>query len=274
MKRIGVVVAVSVWFAVSSAAGPLRLDALSQVRAALGGDSAITAVQTIRARGHVLRQSNRDNIELAAALPDRFVRIIRYSRAARSTEYPRRDYDPATGSLRRADTEYQYFGSGDEGGELASGFSRDVGIPTNGRAGGGPRADASSSSLDNGKARFAEFVLPLLAGTSTAYPVTTISESDAIVFTASATRSWRLELDTATHLPARMTWKTPPSPTAAARPGATEAAWSAEFSDFAAAGGLTWPRRILTRLNGNVYEDTRIERYEINVKLSDKTFRK
>src|SRR5687768_15699483 len=67
--------------------GAPRHGALMMLRAALGGDAALAAVQTIRARGTIDRKlptmsrchSSRtceDHFELAVALPDRFVRTV------------------------------------------------------------------------------------------------------------------------------------------------------------------------------------------------------
>jgi hypothetical protein len=47
-----------------------------------------------------------------------------------------------------------------------------------------------------------------------------------------------------------------------------------DYSDFRVVGGLRWPHRLITYRDGHLAEDATVKRYDVNVKLSDKMFRK
>jgi hypothetical protein len=118
----------------------------------------------------------------------------------------------------------------------------------------------------------AEFLLPLIAGTPASYPVVARSEAHAVHFSAIGGREWRLELDPVTHLPANMSWTYPLQPTAPLK--AKPQRVRTEFSDFRVVGGLRWPHRLITYRDGQLAEDATVKRYDVNIKLSDKMFRK
>jgi hypothetical protein len=47
-----------------------------------------------------------------------------------------------------------------------------------------------------------------------------------------------------------------------------------DFSDFRVVGSLRWPHRLVTYRDDYLVEDMTVNRYDVNVKLSDKMFRK
>jgi hypothetical protein len=240
-------------------------DALARLRDALGGETALSAVRTLRVRSTIDRQPHKDNVEVAVSLPDRFVRTLRYLRVP---EFPRASathYDVH-------DLNALNLAGGDGPGMLVSGFNGQIALPEQSRYDFERRPELKAQRLDGAHARFAEFALPLFGNTSPAYPVQATSEGDSITFRGTAGRSWRLTLDPVTHLPARLTWTSPvPLQSGSA---AQPIDWQVYFSDFKPVSGLRWPHRLIKSRNGTVGEDSTIERYEINVKLSDKTFRK
>ena len=246
-------------------------DALTRLREALGGETALSAIRTIRARGTIDRKPDKDNIEIAVVLPDQFLRTVRTFRTSRQPRWTTRDYDMHDISLSRTTAMIvDVYGAGETGIQV-SGFNRTVPVRDPGSY--GPETPGSAERrLESARARFAEFILPLLGNTSSAYSVEATSEGDTITFRASSDRSWRLELDPATHLPSRMTWTTPVPPQA--RAGAVPSRWQVDFSDFKIVEGVRWPHRLIKSRNGTVDEDSTVKRYEINLELSDKTFKK
>jgi hypothetical protein len=239
-------------------------DALTRLREALGGETALSAIRSIRARGTIDRSPDKDNIEIAVVLPDQFLRTVRTFRTSRQPRWTTRDYDMHDISLSRTTAMIvDVYGAGETGIEV-SGFNRMVPLRDPGSY--GPETPGSAERrLESARVRFAEFVLPLLGNTSSAYAVDAISEGNTITFRAPNDRSWRLELDPATHLPSRMTWTTPVPPQA--RAGAVPSRWQVDFSEFQPVGGVRWPRRLIKKLNDAPYEDARIKKYDLNLNL-------
>ena len=266
MKHIAFVVGIGVFAGASFNAAPPQ-EALAQLREALGGEAALGAVRSIRARGTIEAKPHDDHFDLAVALPDRFVAIerrLRWTDASWSTgwadvpgNWPQR-FEPIL------------VGGGESASEFVTGFDGNIPLPI--------RYDAKKNPgdvarwLERPRAKMAEFLLPLIAGTPASYPVFARSEAHAIHFSAAGGREWRLELDPVTHLPANMSWTYPLQPMAP--PTAKPQRVRTEFSDFRVVGGLRWPHRLLTYRDGQLAEDATVKRYEVNVKLSDKMFRK
>ena len=241
-------------------------DALAQLREALGGEAALNAVRTIRARGKIKFKPYDDHFEIAVARPDRFVSIVRMFRmndAAWSTSW---GYSPGSWEPR---LEPILVGADPTPHEQVTGFNGDLLLPSG--IEWSLQDPHLARLLDGRRARMAEFVLPLLAGTSSIYPVVARSESHAVHFSAVGSREWRLELDPETHLPARMIWTYPLLP--GARAGAKPMTVRTEFSDFRIVSGLRWPHRLVTQRDGKPLEDASVQRYEVNVNL-DKMFRR
>jgi len=284
------------------------------LRAALGGDAGLSAVQTIRARGTIDRDVHKTSrcppsrsclahFELAVALPDRFVRTVRSAGGTghgwsidewgnpNSFTWPQRGEVLLTSGGGEGDTRTS-----------VTGFNGETPIPAPTWYEIKEHPEYVAPRLDNAHARLAEFLLPLIGTMPASYPVVARSEAYAITFSAVGGREWRLELDPVTHLPARLAWTyaLPPTP-----PGAgavlvntarmswddvsplPRAAWSRpapapakppamgiDLSDFRVVGGLRWPHRLITYRDGSLVEDMTVTRFDVNDKLSDKVFRK
>ncbi|HUR19522.1 MAG TPA: hypothetical protein VMZ90_01855 [Vicinamibacterales bacterium] len=271
MKRIAfavgpVIIQLGVLLSARTHGAPAKDDALTILRAALGGEVALTAVQTIRARGTIDVEPYDDHFDVALAMPDRFVSILRTFRmndASWSTGWARvpGNWDPRV--------EPVLVGGGENSDEQLAGFVGDVPLF-------GPRAvhvdaDISARWLERTRAKMAEFVLPLLGGTPPAYPVVARSEAYAITFSAVGGREWRLEIDPVTHLPARIIWSYRLPPTAPLT--AKSSRMQVDFSDFRLVGGLRWPHHLITYRDGKKVEDATVKRYEVNAKLAAKMFR-
>ena len=299
--------------------GSSTQDALTMLRAAVGAEAALGAVQTISARGTIDRpqlktsrcQSSRTcqgHFELAVALPGRFVRTVRSVGAsghswsidewgsANSISWPQRGEVLLTAGGGEEDTRTSVIG-----------FNHETPIPAPTWYELKEHPEYVAPRLESAHARLAEFLLPLMGATPASYPVVARSEAYAITFSAAGGREWRLEIDPVTHLPARMTWTyaLPPTPPGAGavlinsarmtwtyegREGAdsplpraarsrtvpapaTPHVMQIDFSDFRVVGGLRWPHRLITYRDGMLVEDVTV-RYDVNVKLSDKMFRK
>ena len=272
MKRTALVVGLVVVLVSARPRGAPAQDALTLLRSALGGDAAIAAVQTIRARGTIDKKPYKDHFEIAVALPDQFVRTVRYvSVPGLNVRFGRR-FDVDSNSPSLAGAAPGIAGDSEEVHVRVTGFNRLMPVPAPSWYELEQHPGDVSLRLDNAHGRLAEFVLPLLGCTPASYPVASRSEAYAINFSAVGGRAWRLELDDVTHLPARMTWSYPLPPTASAT--AKPRQMQTDFSDFRTVGGVRWPHRLMTRTNGEISEDARIDRYEQNVKLSGKVFRK
>ena len=206
--------------------GPSTQDAFTMLRAALGGDTALGAVQTIRARGTVdppqhktsrCQQSRicQAHFELAVALPDRFVRTVR-SAGATGHEWSIDEWGSPNSLSWPQRGEVLLTVGGGEGDTRTSvtGFNREAPIPAPTWYEIKEHPEYVAPRLDSAHARFAEFLLPLMGATPASYPVVARSEAYAITFSAVGGREWRLELDPVTHLPARLTWTytLPPTP--------------------------------------------------------------
>lgn len=65
----------------------------------------------------------------------------------------------------------------------------------------------------------------------------------------------------------------PPPPAAVAGGGPpAKVAWELALTDYRTDKGVTWPRRITITMAGAVWEELRINRYEINPKINARTF--
>lgn len=230
--------------AIASPNGAADQDALARMRAALGGDTALSRVQTIRARGTIANKPLKNHFDIAVAFPDRFVKIVRsfeHQDASWVTDWA---YIPGTWQPRM---EPALVGGEISDYERVTGFNGDGPIPRG----------TAVASLDSIRAKLAEFLLPLLGATPFQYEIKPASEGNAVVFRADG-REWRIELDNVTQLPARMSWSNTVT----------------TFSDYRMVGTLRWPHRLITTIDGKRVEDAAVTRYDVNAKLSEKMFQK
>jgi len=240
-------------------------DALSAVRAALGGDAALSRITSIHAVGHVVQSGGtRDGtLEVYFRAPNQFVRVTRVA------VNPAGAYPGATirdGRLldRRlpADQEPGY------GSLSAPDLTTDVTINTSRVGFNGQTAIASGSGgaygLGAGARQYAAFIIPLLARLTSAYPAKVTTSADRVAFTGDDGFTWALTLDAATRLPAELSWS---------GGTATSAGPVITLSDYRSVGSVRWPFRLVMRTNTGLVEDVTIKRYEINTRINDKVFR-
>lgn len=313
MKRIAFVVGLAIAFVSARTNSAQTQDSLTMLRAALGAE-ALSTVQAIRARGTIDRPQHKTSrcqqsrtceahFELAVALPDRFVRTV-HSTGAGGSDWSIDEWGSPNSNSWPQRGEVLLSTGGDAGRTRTSvlGFNGETPIPAPTWYEIKEHPEYVAPRLDSSHARLAEFLLPLMGATPASYPVVAKSEAFAITFSAVGGREWRLELDPVTHLPARLTWTyaLPPTPPGAGAvlinstrmtwddvapsPRAALSRWAQtpakphemriDFSDFRVVGGLRWPHRLTTYRDGYEVENATVNRYEVNVKLSDKMFRK
>ncbi len=245
-------------------------DALSDVRAALGGDAVLSLITSIHATGNiVLDAGKRDGvIDVYYQSPDRFVRVTRTALSSSGAFSATTDRNGRSIDRRlQADRDFEY-------GSLSmpdlvtdvsvtttkTGFRGQTSI-TGGRGGGASTTGSAPVSLGTSR-QYAGFAIPLLAQLTTSYPAKVTASSDVVKFDGDDGMTWTLALDPATHLPATLT-----------RSMGTPMETVVTFSDFAKVDRVTWPFHIVTRTGDRSIEDVTIKRYEINKPIADKMFR-
>ncbi|HKW00393.1 MAG TPA: hypothetical protein VJN96_11240 [Vicinamibacterales bacterium] len=239
-------------------------DGLADVRAALGGDAALSRISSIHAIGKIVQSSGtRDGtIEVSLQNPDRFVRITRTARNPSGAysggvdkdgrQIDRRlpaEQDPRYGALAMPDLSTDVTVT-----TLRVGFRGS--IPISGRGGGPP-------GVGGAPRQYAAFVIPLLAAVTSSYPAKVTSTADAVRFEGDDGIDWILTLDPATRLPATLEGSS----------GTTQLRFVITLSDYRKVDGVVWPFRIQTRIGDRFDEDVTIKKYEINGKIDDKAFR-
>jgi hypothetical protein len=261
----------------STAAASQSPDTLTALRQALGGDAALNAVSRVRVVGKIQQDIGSGSLEMWAALPDRFVQeiITKVSLPPRpplqgpTTSDQKAAFD-ARASVDNTNKTIIHDSREDATGPRLSvrGFDRNEPLPGSYRPSWQTKyPDAARAQLEAGRRAFRRVFVPLLAGTHTAR-VTEASES-SLTFADADGGVWRLILDDQ-HRPLTLTWSVPLSTT-----GGAAQAFASTFSDYREVkGGLTWPHRVVTTLNGQPYEDLVVKQYEINGKVSNIYFKK
>jgi hypothetical protein len=275
---------------------------LLAARQALGGDAALRAVTSLTITGSV----NTDvgpavfdsDLEIDCVLPDKFVRITRRT----MSRGPMGTFDM---------TERRGFNGSDPIQEtIAPDAPFPVVIPA-GPAPATPDeiAAARARQANNHKHTFTELSLSLFAASFAAYPLeltaagpmtTSDGTADAIDVKGPDGMAWTMLLDAASHLPARIVWMAKPIVTAsrsstmmvgprgqmigssgggatslpAGDPtvGLASVEWQLTLSDYRTEGGLNWPHRMTTTIDGRTYEKTRLSRFKINPAIKPSTF--
>jgi hypothetical protein len=238
-------------------------DALSDVRAALGGEAALSQVASIHATGKIVqfRGTREGAIEVYFSSPDRFVRVTRTALSAAGAYAGTTDRNGRSIDRRlQADRDFEYgsLGMPDLVTDLTvttirTGIRGKTAI-TNGRG--------AAASTIGGARLYAAFAIPLLARLTSAYPATVTASSDTVDFQGDDGAKWVLALDPATRLPATLT-----------RSSSGSADTVMTFSDYARVDGVMWPFRIVSRTGDWWFDDVTIKKYEINKPIDDKVFR-
>lgn len=245
-------------------------DALSDVRAALGGVTVLSLITSIHATGKIVLDSGKRDgtIEVYYRDPDSFARVTRTAVSASGAYSGTTDRDG-----RQVDRRLQPDREPDRGAfsmpdlvtdatvtTMKTGFRGKTPI-TGGRSGGAGRAGAPAAPLGSAR-QYAAFAIPLLAHLTSSYPAKVAASNDTVEFDGDDGMKWVLALDPVTRLPATLT-----------RSGGTSLDTVITFSDYAKVDGVTWPFRIVTRAGDRLFEDVTIKKYEINKPIDDKVFR-
>lgn len=244
---------------------PLRAatDALSDVRAALGGDAALSQITSIHAVGKVVQTDGRRDgtVEVYFSAPERFSRVTRIAINPAGAYASAADY--YRDAAKRGDPPNLNFGYG--GADIQGPIS-DFTITTTRAGFDGDRPISSGRGgapwIGGSRRQYAEFVIPLLARLTAAYPAKVTSSADEVTFLTDDGVAWVLRLDPVTRLPATLSWS---GGTAMSGPVTT-------FSDYRKVGNVTWPFRLVTAAARPI-EDVTIKKYEINKRIDDKVFR-
>lgn len=243
---------------------------LTAMRAAMGGDAALSAVASFLLKAEGKRQANvgptRDlEIEIASQFPDRYVRVTESRNGTKSFEGFSVD-----APIQR---------SRDRQGRSALHFS----------------TAASPQEVEEARRRaalayqheFARLVTALFGRSFTGYPLEFShlgqEESggmkvDAIEARGRDAFSFRLYVDASTHLPVAVHWKAIPTFTATTgqislRVGPVEPVDHAmTFADFRPIGAIKWPHRIREFVGTRFVQDTEIKKISVNPTLDPQLF--
>jgi len=296
-RFLGILSVVSVTVVVSARPGQDASTVLSAMRAALGGDAALDAIQTFSVGGTIHQTSGNYrrslSIEVLAILPDHFMTI-------------RRDLQ-STGPMPLDITYYDGF----RGNELIRYMDANIPLPPD----PGPDtpdaiARRRAASLVRQQRTFARLVLLLLGKPVASYPLQfsyvgreTADDVPTDVVEARSTDGYsvRLHVNAQTNLPAFVSWQeaapvfsstmtmsrivtrggqvvsqTPPvagaplpDPASVTTPIVT---WKVLPTEFRVQNGLNWPRRIQVRFDRHDTEDMRFGSYRINPRIDPRRF--
>jgi len=261
----------------STTAASQSPDILSALRQALGGDAAVHSVARLHIVGKIEQAGiGNGSYEVNAALPDRFVQEV-ITKVAIPPKPPRqspttKDMEEINNARASASGRTATIGYQDDDAVQArqslTGFVGNEPIPGSYRSTWKTRfPEQVKNQLDAGNRAFRRIMIPLLAGDRAAS--VTSASGKTLTFVDNAGVEWRVGLDDESR-PLTMEWS--------ARLGASDGSSSkyvSTFSDYRPVkGGLTWPHRIVTTIDGEPYQDLTIKRYEINGKISSYWFKK
>jgi len=273
------------------------------MRQALGGDAALAAVTSFTVKGSRAITSGdfslTDSVELACALPDRFVE--------------RSEHLNNLGPLGLSNVSGRHGFNGDD--VIVEHLSDDP-LPTPTVAHASPPVDAASErlrQLRQAKRAFVRRAFPLFAASLDAEPVTIAAIGQAsgptgpayaISLKTSDDFTMTAFVDAHTYRVAGLMWTDkpivntsgtvtmtmrervgasgtsitsmsppavlPPPPPPATLPDVT---WQMVVTDYRAEGGLTWPHRFTTTFGGHKYEDLKLGTFQINPRIDSSIFR-
>jgi hypothetical protein len=277
---------------------PAAVAALADARTALGGDAALTAVTSFVATGSLTRyvadRALQSDIEFDCVLPAQCVRVEHRAMPGGPTGgFAIHEWHGFNGDALINRTE-------------APGAPFPVTFDPNPPKTPQEAADRTARLLDNQRRAFARMTLALFATTLHTYPVTYAPATSPGAAGADVSFDvkgaggflFRLSFDGTTHLPARIAWMASPivsgtttrSTAVSARgtvitspprvlpmgdptAGLGDVAWQLSIEEFRIENGLNWPHRLSTMSDGAPYEDIKIAKYKINVKIDPKKFK-
>ena len=261
---------------------------LAEMRAALGGDAALEAIQTLSVSGDVTHSlgsaRHGSSVEIFAMLPDHYLEIRRS-----------RQSFPGPAPMELESTNY----SGFKGDELIRRTDSTMPVP--------PDPYPPDRILQNSKRHFARFATALFGKSFAGSPFTFTyvgPESadgqpvEVLEMKAPDGYVMRLYVNTATHLPAAVAWQAPPpmaftmtststvavrngqvvsqSPPSfdpgPARPAQPDVTWRSVYAEFKVQDGLNWPHRFKEMLGDKVTADLKLGKFKINPKIDPRRF--
>jgi hypothetical protein len=256
---------------------------IADARAAMGGDTKLTAVKTLVVTGRT-RQVRGDNLvpiefEIQAELPDKF---------ARRDEFPAQDQGPTV-----------------------TGFNGDRFVqipppqPAPARPGGPPpptpqQLEAQARvQLGNAKQDFARLMLGLFAASYPSHPLTFAyvgqaeapqGRADVVDVKGPGDFAARLFVDAKTHLPIMLSWQARQPPPRGRGPGGPPPAGAPAaggppaggppppvenrlyFAEYRSFDGLQLPTRVRRAVAGDTTEETTFDRFRINARVDPRRF--
>lgn len=299
--RIGVLLrtALAAMIAVGVGAQARTADAvLREMRAALGGDAALDAIQTWSVSGDITSsigpRSHSSALELFALLPDHYMEV-------------HRSFQSLAGPVRMdiETTNYRGF----KGNELIRRTDSTFPVPPD----PGPQtpsaiAERARKMIAGNKRDFARLSVALFGRSFDGSPIvfsyvgtdTVEGQAMEVVEMRDATAFvMRLYVNQTTHLPAFIAWQASPpivymvtssstmavsggrvvsqtpqtfDPTGPPPPTQPDVMWRMVFSDFKVQDGLTWPHRVKQMAGDKVTEDMKLGKFKLNPKIDAKKF--
>lgn len=264
-------------------------DVLREMRAALGGDAVLDAIQTLSVGGDITHSAgsvrSTSSLELIAILPDHFLEIRRH-----------RQSFPGPAPMEIETTNYAGF----KGDELLRRTDSTMPVP--------PDPFPPARLLQDFKRRFARLAVGLFGKSLAGSPFVfshvgqeTVDGQPTEVLEMKAPDGYamRLYVNSTTHLPTMVAWQAPPpvvftmtsTSTVAVRNGQVvsqsqpafdpmgppprpepDVTWRSDFSEFKVQDGLNWPHRFREMLGDKVTADMKLGKFKINPKIDPRRF--
>jgi hypothetical protein len=267
-----------------AAHNPQAPQPLGEMRQALGGEAALSGVESFMATGKVTRVSDAGPasaqlVEIVCHLPDKFLRTVTHIGPIRAPNGSSR-LGPRGSTFEGFNLDLPIRGSRDASGRRNAVFM----------SSGAPSPDELDRRLTLVVRRlhqdFARLALALFGTSFGAYPMElhhrdreARGEQQADVIEAVAPDGFtaRLLVDASTHLPLAVSWKAVPSVvitagSASIRGVPEPVEHTMFFSDFRVGDGLKWPYLIKEYAGSRLVQETRLETFVINPKLHPETF--
>lgn len=287
--------------ALCAAAAPIATaqadDKLAPMRAAIGGDAALAAIQTLSIEGsETTSGAGGQSLQVRIALPDKFIRV--------STQYVDSPLgqDQLTNTHGINGTELLGRVEGIRGMELPA-------YPDLAGATGADRVARVKQHFDEQRRRMLSWTLLLLGGANAnpGFTVTAVSDTvmDGKAVHVFSLARWdgapmQLAVDATTNLPWRLIWKgeTPQrftftsdsqvamrggnvvsasKPTepqlSGTSPGSVgEVEYTLTVDQFKTDRGMTWPRRLIQTIDGKRSSEVKVSKYVLNPKFGNDAF--
>ncbi len=240
LKSLALAFAVSA-VVLAQSAPPDPAAILAAAREALGGEKALSSVNTIVATGRT-QQVRGNNLvpiefEIDIELPDKYVR---------------KDETPAQ-----------------ESGPSIAGFSGDTLIQTKATL---VKQDFARLMLAMFATSFSGYPLTFAYVGQAEAPQ---GKADVLEAKGAENATMRLFITQATHLPILITWQAPPPPGRGGppQPPAAPKEMRLFFADYREVDGMKWPFRLRRAEGADTVEETSFDRFRVNAKIDPKKFR-